>query len=282
MIRSLTYSYDSGEDISDFELKSLMEITKTILNYYQAIGIPTKEINVTIVKNPSHKYPMFCPKEDNPGQDSDWIILNTSSYSFWCQVIYQLSHELTHCIIYNLNRDKASKISWVEESICELMSLVLLRHFADNWNECSLSVNNRGYSGSILSYLSNLLDERGNYRLSNCHSWQELLGINHTSQSRREDRKEEVRKLYYLIKLSDIEGLLHYKDFVSPTLLLINTQQYRAAFPQNKSIDMICSLQEHSLHESNTLVENYPSKEPSYVRQKYDKTAVTTTVKVSH
>lgn len=225
---------------------------------------------------------MFCPKEDNPGQDSDWIILSTSSYSFWCQVIYQLSHELTHCIIYNLNRNKASKISWVEESICELMSLVLLRHFADSWNECSLSVNNRGYSESIRSYLSNLLDERGNHRLSNCHSWQELLSINHTSQSQREDRKAEVYKLYYLIKLSDIEGLLHYKDFVSPTLLLINTQQYRAAFPQNKSIDMICSLQEHSLQDSNTYVESHRLIQSSYVRQRYDNTTAATTVNVSH
>ena len=76
---------------------------------------------------------MFVPKTLNPLLEYEYIMLSVENYSYWCQVIYQLSHELTHCFIYCHNKSENKKSKWIEETICEAISLYFLKYFGSNW-----------------------------------------------------------------------------------------------------------------------------------------------------
>jgi uncharacterized membrane protein YjjP (DUF1212 family) len=74
---------------------------------------------------------------------------------YWCQFIYQFSHELTHFVIRSYKKDKDKYVKWFEETVCEAMSLFVLRFLSENWQSCSLSEINSGYNKLILQYLDN-------------------------------------------------------------------------------------------------------------------------------
>ena len=54
--------------------------------------------------------------------------------TYWCQYVYQFSHELCH-VMTNFDRHRAHKHKWFEESLCELASLFVLHRLADGWKE---------------------------------------------------------------------------------------------------------------------------------------------------
>ena len=54
--------------------------------------------------------------------------------TYWCQYVYQFSHELCH-VMTNFDRHKEHKHKWFEESLCELASLFVLHRLATVWKE---------------------------------------------------------------------------------------------------------------------------------------------------
>ena len=54
--------------------------------------------------------------------------------TYWCQYVYQFSHELCH-VMTNFDRHKEHKHKWFEESLCELASLFVLHRLATIWKE---------------------------------------------------------------------------------------------------------------------------------------------------
>ena len=52
--------------------------------------------------------------------------------TYWCQYVYQFSHELCH-VMTNFDRCKEHKHNWFEESLCELASLFVLHRLAAVW-----------------------------------------------------------------------------------------------------------------------------------------------------
>ena len=54
--------------------------------------------------------------------------------TYWCQYVYQFSHELCH-VMTNFDRHRSHKHKWFEESLCELASLFVLHRLADGWRE---------------------------------------------------------------------------------------------------------------------------------------------------
>ena len=54
--------------------------------------------------------------------------------TYWCQYVYQFSHELCH-VMTNFDRHRDHKHKWFEESLCELASLFVLHRLADGWKE---------------------------------------------------------------------------------------------------------------------------------------------------
>lgn len=73
------------------------------------------------------------------------IRTNSASLNYWAQYIYQLSHELTHYVIRQYKEDKDAIVKWFEETICEAMSLYILKASGLRWNECLLSRNDPNY-----------------------------------------------------------------------------------------------------------------------------------------
>ena len=52
--------------------------------------------------------------------------------TYWCQYVYQFSHELCH-VMTNFERRREHKHKWFEEGLCELASLFVLHRLADSW-----------------------------------------------------------------------------------------------------------------------------------------------------
>lgn len=61
-------------------------------------------------------------------------ILLTARDTYWCQYVYQFSHELCH-ILTNFDRHKRHRHKWFEESLCELSSFFVLHRLAKVWAE---------------------------------------------------------------------------------------------------------------------------------------------------
>lgn len=53
---------------------------------------------------------------------------------YWCQYVYQFSHELCH-VMTGFDRYREHKHMWFEESLCELASLFVLHRLAWAWAE---------------------------------------------------------------------------------------------------------------------------------------------------
>ena len=244
----INYTAINNTNFSENEKFYIHAITTMIVGYYEQLELSIGDDEVLIIKNPKQPNPIFGTKMDNPFLPCDIIYLCIEDYAFWCQVIYQLSHEYTHCLIYRQNRNKNQKVHWIEESICEVMSMVILKYFADQWNNCLLYKCNQDYRESIIKYLNDILSHRGNSRLTNCNGKHELLDIEQTCQENRDDRRDEVHNLYsFIYTKNDIYGMIHYKDFVHNQNFILNTKEYINCFENSKAIQYICNLQNNAL-----------------------------------
>ncbi|NME63978.1 hypothetical protein HF846_05090 [Clostridium cadaveris] len=197
-----------------------------------------------IFNDPNRQCPMFCNKIEN-NMECNLIFLSAKSYNYWCQVIYQLSHEMTHYFIYIINNNIQSKISWVEESICEMMSLYFLQYFRDNWRECELSKYNYTYDSEIDNYLQKILNNRGEESLTKISDIEQLEEIDRLSEKDRGLRSYEVNRLFNFIKdYRDLEALLHYRNYSISNSVLLDSVKYMQKYKNNELVKYLCSLQQ--------------------------------------
>ena len=229
------FSITNGENI-----EHLQAILRDILSVYEKIGLDFDPQDRIILGG--MPCPRFCLKEEN-NIAYDQIHLAMTDYSYWCQAAYQLSHELTHCFIHCHNTDRRYYASWIEETICEAMSLYFLAHFRDNWADTPFYPYNPNYSNCFAEYLNDIEVKDGNNRLSNCRDYKELMDIDRTSQDQREDRKNEMLGLYHLISERNIMGLIYYRDYIVPDRKILNCKDYLAAYPYNFAVKYLCDLQ---------------------------------------
>jgi len=135
------------------------------------------------------------------------IRLHLSCTSYWCQVVFQLAHEMTHyvfCQNYDYRKYYGSK--WNEEIVCEAMSMYMLKQLADKWKECDLSNYDRqrrtSYARAIYTYVA---DERRKGTENVLKSSQEAIDVsvfrelNRTAGSDRENHRAETNYLYDLL-----------------------------------------------------------------------------------
>lgn len=117
--------------LTEAEIDDINIIKKFLLTKFEELGIDF-DYETRYIKKTGLKYPMFIPKSLNSYITNEYILLSVKKYTYWCQVIYQLSHELTHCLIYCHNKKEQQKAKWIEETICEAMSLYFLKLFLSN------------------------------------------------------------------------------------------------------------------------------------------------------
>lgn len=239
-------SFEFEETLDGLDLLSIRAITDFMFEHYESIGISDGGEKRIIKNIPSFPTPKFCPKSLNPENQFDYILLDAKGYTFWSQIIYQLAHEMTHCIIHILSNVGTRSTPWIEETICEAMSLYFLDYFATNWSRCSLSNFNAEYGSSIRTYLNNLLLNDGNCRLTQAKDQCELEDINCTAQvtEKRIDRKNEVQNLYSVLKITDVIGLLRYREYMIDGSILLDTERYRNDYFGNKAVAYLCGIQE--------------------------------------
>lgn len=227
------------------ESKNYLElINKDILTLFRKLGITGDDNPLVIVGG--MPVPRFCAAEKN-NIPFNMVHLTMQAYSYWCQVVFQLSHELTHYMIYSHCKDESNYASWIEETICEAMSLYFLAWYRDNWEELSLYKYNAVYDKKVGEYLEDELRKEGTERLSRCSSYQELLEIDRTSQDCREDRRTERNKLFSLIYERDIKGMIYYRDYIIPNSKILDCDRYLQDFPFSAPVKYLCDLQTNIL-----------------------------------
>ena len=221
-------------------------ICKEIIAYFQNLQIRMDEMPIDI--KGGMPCPRFCPAEIN-NLEFHQVHLTMTKYSYWCQVIFQLSHELTHYFIYCHCKDERQKASWIEETICEAISLYFLAWYGENWEKTLIYRYNTGYGKSVNEYLENEIQNKGTRRLTLCQSYQELMEIDRTSQERREDRQAERNELFNLIHARDIFGLISYRDYIIQDKKILDCNRYLEDYTYNFPVRYLCDLQKKILSE---------------------------------
>lgn len=138
-------------------------------------------------------------------------------------------------------------VPWIEESVAECGSLLVLRNLSLRWYQCELHKVNSKYAKDIRKYLSDEITDMktaGTQDLSACCNLNELKQLNDTATEHRENRSFEVVVLFdYIQKADDFSALLQYRKFVIPDTILLDVDAYISAYPDNKAVLYLCSLQ---------------------------------------
>ena len=124
------------------------------------------------------------------------VCLPLSSDVFIIAYPYLCEQALTHYVIRQYKENKDSIIKWFEETLCEAMSLYILRQSSVKWSGCTLSKVNPGYHSALLSYLNDIYNQTDKSVIRACHALSELQEIEQTSESQRLDRSMERNYLY--------------------------------------------------------------------------------------
>ena len=223
------------------------EIAKSILKFveqiYKICGIFFPDKKIIIQKAPTAPCPRFCMGSKN-NFTNDCIIITTENLSYWCQAMFQISHEMTHAGIQYNSSSESESVSWIEETICEAMSLFFLKKAVYHWEEIKPNWFNESYKNNVDDYLKNALSESGTDELSKCKSLKILKRIDENSQDNRATRKNEMHKLLSHIKGKNIKGLINYRKYIMRNTILLNTKKYRRDFCTNEAVTYMCDLQD--------------------------------------
>lgn len=189
-----------------------------------------------IVYNDSKSnYPMLITNR-NP------IQLRTCSKSlqYWSQYIYHTSHELTHYVIRQYKENKDTIIKWFEETICEAMSLYILKSSSLRWHECTLSHINSNYDISLMDYFNNIYDETGPSSLKACCSIDDLKNVESTCQTQRISRSIERNYLVdaFCEHPESISSIVYYPLYIRGDLQ-IDFEKWK----ENDSTPLISKLE---------------------------------------
>lgn len=127
-------------------------IARFLLNDFKTLMNKDFDDIVLKIENiPSRAFPMTCPKRLNAGQREDFIIFLCYKPNYWCQMIYQLSHELGHFFMNCYPERKYLK--WISECLCELFSVVFLNRSISFFKSFSPY-----YVESVESYINDYLE----------------------------------------------------------------------------------------------------------------------------
>lgn len=124
------------------------------------------------------------------------IRTNATDLSYWAQFIYHLSHEMTHYVIRQYKTDKSAVIKWFEETICEAMSLYILRVSSMRWTECDLHSINPSYGEELERYWRNKYEKTEDSVLKQCHTIHELELVEERCETNRNGRSIERNYLF--------------------------------------------------------------------------------------
>ncbi len=184
--------------------------------------------------------PIFLPSE-NTGCPFDCIHINLKDDIKWNQLLFQLSHELCHYVIYLNNKQDYQIIKWIEESICEAFSLFCLKKWSVEWKVIGYPSINKNYGKLMSSYRKTQMQKDPIHpSLMDDIDMKILINIDDSSESNRLRRQDFVCQLTNLISKQSISKLIDYQNYRYSNLLL-NTKQYDDL--NNNAVHFICEIQ---------------------------------------
>lgn len=134
------------------------------------------------------------------------IRLSQSSLGYWCQTVYQLSHEMCHYAIHQTKKDKTFILSWFEETVCEAVSLYALEYAEREWYRCRLSGIAPDFHIHFGNYREQLLADLPTNGMARCNTVDRLRDYEQRKVA-ESDRAAHVRErnlLYRAISQSPL------------------------------------------------------------------------------
>jgi hypothetical protein len=196
---------------------------------------------------------MNCPTAPVITFNPTRIILRAEP-CYWCQVVYQLSHELTHYAVrQNTNYQYTNcAIAAFEEPACEAMAIYICKLCSEQWENCKYSSCNKDWGANFEKYRESLYnDASGSTQCDTYQEWTSLCSAytgSLTSVSQRPEQSAMRNHLYdSFIQMPDmisefIEYPLHIRSI--PYEKLIDSSAWAAQSPDSeKLIRAICSIQ---------------------------------------
>lgn len=234
--------------------KYTYHICEKTLKLFEDSGVNVESSKLLMIYfDTSLNYPIFLPGEYN-NDDNDKIGIKMADDSYWCQLIYQLSHELCHYVIYLNNHANYNVVNWLEESICEAFSLYCLHYWMSKWRIIGFKINQK-YNEEIKKYLKDITEKlkNKNQELSLTDDINEsiLKEINSVAQSKRNRRGKFVCELSNKIKKESLIGLINYQKYVLNEVF-VDTKNYYSKF-NNDAVEYICSIQDKIMWNSRCL-----------------------------
>lgn len=173
--------------------KYMVPLFSYVFNFFEEIfGASIMNSETCILYNDEKAdYPMLI-RNTNPIK----IRTNAKDLSFWAQFIYHLSHEMTHYVIRQYKTDKTAIIKWFEETICEAMSLYILRVSSMRWIECDLHSINPSFEKALECYWRNKYEQTEDSVLKQCHTIHELELVEETCETNRKGHSIERNYLF--------------------------------------------------------------------------------------
>lgn len=114
------------------------------------------DIDIRIENQPNRSFPITCPKRMNVGQAEDYIIYLCHNSNYWCQMIYQLAHELGHFFMECY--PEKENLKWISECLCEFYSFVFLDRSLKYFN-----ANYSYYKKAVKEYIEEHLQKSLSY-----------------------------------------------------------------------------------------------------------------------
>lgn len=239
---SWLYDYQDDENWCECLLGFLIELSDRDIDLAKEKDIPVKFTNKTEFDSP-----MLITNRDV-------LIVSTNvKGNYWCQFIYQLSHELMHLYIrlkYKYEGEKCA-LSWVEETICEAYSLYMLDIASNEWFLCSLSTYSPEYSESIYQYLKNeinTISPAGSIGTSDSTYDDFMKSLNEKSEDMdgRKYRKPWRNKLYEVMLQhpNEIPGIMKYGQYINvDNSVALNCNRWINDDPDNALVRCIVEIQ---------------------------------------
>lgn len=146
-------SYNIGNIIlpdgqfGDADYLTIAKFLLSVKNFFRQIGIDN-DITIHLVYRDGD--PMCCRLNHD-----EHVITLSSRGNYYCQWVYQFSHEYCHHLINGPLRGETGGLMWLEESICRVASLACLENmvrFCANNKEQHINL----YTPAVVTYLRDL------------------------------------------------------------------------------------------------------------------------------
>ena len=159
--------------------------------------------------------PSCCPKRLNSSFDKDFKIYLTYEKEHWAQLIYQLSHELSHAIM-NCYPDK-HQFKWISECLCNAISFCFLISYE------TIDTNGFRYTTYATSYFESIPIEIQINSLAEIKSFinknlylLKIYPCNEDSKTYDRPRNNVISKYWCDLILENTAGLEAIKHFSNP------------------------------------------------------------------